>query len=83
MAILPSPYPRGQFMTTSATAADTPETRSRGIAALLERRPILSSIAVVIIVKVAMIAGIVLAAGPTGGVSTPAGAAAALPALSG
>jgi membrane protease YdiL (CAAX protease family) len=46
--------------------------------ALLERRPILSSIAIVVIVKVAMIAAIVLAAAPTGGASTPAGAAATM-----
>jgi membrane protease YdiL (CAAX protease family) len=42
--------------------------------ALLERRPLLSSIAVVVIVKLAMIAGIALAAAPTGGISTPTGA---------
>lgn len=65
-------------MTTSASAVAPHETRSRGIAALLERRPILSSIAAVVIVKFAMIAGIVLAGTLTGGASTPAGAAATI-----
>jgi membrane protease YdiL (CAAX protease family) len=63
-------------MTTTATH-EIP-TKARRSVALLERRPFLSSIAVVVIVKVTMIAGIVLAAGVAGGASTPAGAAATM-----